>query len=117
MLRAFTELRRGYIFISVLAALGVIILVVYLIRKLQFLVLYYGLYGIDDNKELGHTIVPDDIQMIMAGKRWSKITPEDYILAVIVLYLDTMLIFFYLSQILSDCNCDKWAKTREFVAH
>lgn len=57
----------------------------------------------------------DDIQMIMAGKRWSEITPEEYVLAVILLYLDTMLIFFYLSQILSDCDCDEWAKSTEVV--
>lgn len=105
LLCAFTEFGRTYVFISILSGLAVVIFVVYLIRKLQLLGIM--IYFDAQEESSAQIFAPDDIQMIMAGKRWSEITSEEYVLAVILLYLDTMLIFFYLSQILSDCDCDE----------
>lgn len=47
---------------------------------------------------------PDDTQMIVGGERENTLTPEEYIAGAIMLYLDIILTFIYILQILMACE-------------
>lgn len=101
----------------ILTGLGSLVFAVYLIRKWNI----NRFQMIDDDNFTSEFFLflfflcccSDDTQMILSGKRWRNITIDEYFLAVILLYLDTMLIFFYIFQILSDCDCDEEWKNGE----
>lgn len=103
LLRVFTEFGKQYILFLILHGLGDLVLTIYVVRKFDTI----KFEGNGNGRSVDRLSTSDDIQMVMSGKRRSKITSEEYVLGAILLYLDTVLVFIYLFKILSDCDCDE----------
>lgn len=85
---------RSHYLDLVISCIGVLLFSIYLIRMFYSSAFEYGII----NK---HLFLSDDTQQIIGGNHKYQMSPEEYVLGAIALYLDIIEIFLYLLRIVA----------------